>query len=212
MVTAKSRDLLVTRALPALQTFLKERSLRLSEEKTQIVHVTDGFDFLGKTIRKFHGRLIIKPSQKAVKRFLENIRETIKQGHGANAESLIDTLNPKLRGWANQQRTVSAKDTFSYVDHHIWHALWRWTRRQYPEKSSSWRRNLHFPNNGAFRTSRKTSSGQRETLNLYCLSSLPLVRCVKTRSDADPFDPAWTDYFKARQRSSNTIPVRCATY
>ena len=91
----------------------------------QIVHVNDGFDFLGKTIRKFRGRLIIKPAKEAVKRFLADIRETIKKGRGHNAERLIKKLNPKLRGWANQQKTVAAKQTFSTVDYHVWNALWR---------------------------------------------------------------------------------------
>ena len=104
IVTAKSKELLEDRVVPVLQAFLDERGLRLSPEKTRIVQVNDGFDFLGKTIRKFRGRLIIKPAKEAVKRFLADIRETIKKGRGHNAERLINKLNPKLRGWANQQK------------------------------------------------------------------------------------------------------------
>ena len=63
---------------PAVVAFLKERGLELSEEKTRITHIDDGFDFLGFNVRKYAGKLLIKPSKAAVKRFLDDIRELIK--------------------------------------------------------------------------------------------------------------------------------------
>jgi RNA-directed DNA polymerase len=89
--------------------FLKERGLELSEEKTHITHIKDGFDFLGFNVRKYSGKMLIKPSKAAVKRFLDDIRELIKSIATGKTAELIRRLNIKLSGWANYYRHVVAK-------------------------------------------------------------------------------------------------------
>src|SRR5450759_4065024 len=69
--------------------FLKDRGLSLSEEKTKIVHIDENFDFLGWNVRKYDGKLLIKPAKKNVKAFLDNIRETVKENKQATQENLI---------------------------------------------------------------------------------------------------------------------------
>ena len=54
-----------------LVEFLAERGLELSDEKTVITHIDDGFDFLGYNIRKYKGVLLIKPSKKSLKKFMQ---------------------------------------------------------------------------------------------------------------------------------------------
>jgi RNA-directed DNA polymerase len=102
-----------------------ERGLRLSHEKTRIRHLTDGFDFLGQNVRRYgHGKVLLTPSRKNLKTFLDGIREVI---HGAglslSAGELIETLTPKIRGWALYHRHASSGRTFRYVDHQIHQAL-----------------------------------------------------------------------------------------
>ena len=63
IVTGKSEELLREKVLPVIEAFMRERGLRLSEEKTVITHIDSGFDFLGQNIRKYRGKLIIKPSK-----------------------------------------------------------------------------------------------------------------------------------------------------
>jgi len=75
VITGASKEVLETRIKPAVVAFLKERGLELSEEKTRITHIKDGFDFLGFNVRKYSGKMLIKPSKAAVKRFLDDIRE-----------------------------------------------------------------------------------------------------------------------------------------
>lgn len=63
VITSKSKELLITRVIPAVKSFLKQRGLTLSEEKTRIVHIEQGFDFLGQKIRKYNGKFLIKPTR-----------------------------------------------------------------------------------------------------------------------------------------------------
>lgn len=76
IVTADRRDILED-IKHMLTEFLGERGLTLSEEKTLITHISEGFDFLGFNVRKYNGTLLIKPSSKSVKRFTEKLHEVV---------------------------------------------------------------------------------------------------------------------------------------
>lgn len=69
--------------------FLKERGLKLSESKTRITHIAEGFDFLGKHIRKYDGKFLTKPSPENVKTFLSEIKATIGQHLHSPVEKLF---------------------------------------------------------------------------------------------------------------------------
>jgi RNA-directed DNA polymerase len=132
------------RLQPLVTDFLWERGLELSEEKTRITHIEDGFDFLGQHVRKYNGKFLTRPSKKNVKAFLTDIRKVIKDKKAATAYGLIATLNPKIRGWANFHRHAAAKKTFVHVDTAIFKALWRWTRRRHPKKGKRWVKDRYF--------------------------------------------------------------------
>jgi RNA-directed DNA polymerase len=89
---------------PLVEQFLNERGLQLSPEKTCITHIEQGFDFLGQNLRKFDGKLLIKPSKKNMHAFLEKIRGIINANKSTSQEELIHSLNPVIRGWANYHR------------------------------------------------------------------------------------------------------------
>src|SRR5262245_6335384 len=106
---------------PLVEQFMKERGLELSQEKTHITHITNGFDFLGQHIRKYKdGKVLVKPSKKNVKAFLAEIQKPIKENAQATAGNLIVQLNLKIRGWTNYHRHVSSKQTFVKVDNAIY--------------------------------------------------------------------------------------------
>ena len=87
---------------PAIEVFLQERGLLLSEEKTKITHINDGFDFLGFNVRKYsNGKLLIKPAKKSVKSLLDKVRQIVKSNLSSKTEEVMYQLNPVLRGWAN---------------------------------------------------------------------------------------------------------------
>ena len=101
IITSESRETLEREIKPMLVSFLAERGLELSEEKTVITHINDGFDFLGFNIRKFKNVLLTQPSKKSVKKFLDAVRYTIESNKACTQETLIRLLNPKITGWAN---------------------------------------------------------------------------------------------------------------
>ena len=71
IITGTSQELLEKEVKPCVEAFLAERGLELSQEKTKITHISEGFDFLGQNVRKYDGKLLIKPSAKNVKAFLD---------------------------------------------------------------------------------------------------------------------------------------------
>jgi RNA-directed DNA polymerase len=91
IITSSSRELLEEKVKPLVQEFMRERGLGLSEKKTLITHVDDGFDFLGWTARWQGGMLLTKPARKNVKNFLEKIRGTLRQMRTARQEDVIDS-------------------------------------------------------------------------------------------------------------------------
>ena len=144
IITGSSQTLLEKEVKPLVIGFLQERGLELSQEKTKITHIADGFDFLGQNIRKYNGLLLTRPSKKNVKAFLKDIRETIKGHKQATAYGLIALLNPKIQGWANYHRHGASSKTFVRVDWAIEKALWQWAKRRHPKKGTHWIQKRYF--------------------------------------------------------------------
>ncbi len=113
VITGSSKEVLEHEVQPLVEQFLKERGLTLSAEKTLIMHIEDGFDFLGQHVRKYNGKLIIKPSKKNVKAFLEKVRKVVKDHQGTTAGNLILLLNPLIRGWARYHQHVESRENLS---------------------------------------------------------------------------------------------------
>jgi len=210
IVTAGSKELLEQEVLPVIQSFLEERGLVLSQEKTKITHIEEGFDFLGQTIRKFNGKLIIKPAKNNTVSFLSKVRQIIKTNKQATAGNLILQLNPVIRGWANFHRHVVSKRTFGSVDYAIFKALWQWAVRRHPRKGKRWIKDKYFKVYGrrkwVFTGTIPDKNGAQRTVRLFYAAATPIQRHVKIQSQANPYDPQWTAYFTSRQRK---LPITC---
>jgi RNA-directed DNA polymerase len=202
IITGISKEVLEMKVKPAVVAFLKERGLELSEEKTRITCIDEGFDFLGFNVRKYAGKLLIKPAKQAVHRFLNGIRELIKANIATKTEDLIRQLNSKIRGWANYYRHVVAKKTFSHIDHQVFQALIAWIDRRHPNKSVHWKRQRYLRSEGRrnwiFSTKIRDGLGQSTCLDLFQASSVPITRHIKIQAEATPYDPAFIDYFTLR--------------
>ena len=132
VVTADKRETLDDIRL-MLTEFLSERGLSLSEEKTLITNISEGFDFLGFNVRKYNGKLLIKPSTKSIKKMTEKLHEVIFSHKAVAQNVLIDTLNPVITGWGNYFRHVVSKDVFSHIDHILLGQLKHWAFRRHPK-------------------------------------------------------------------------------
>lgn len=210
VVTGESQECLASVVQPWIEQFLRERGLALSSEKTRLVHIAQGFDFLGWNFRKYEVRLpqkqrglklLIKPSRKNAKAFYDKVSSIIGRSLSVPTESLIQTLNPVLHGWARYHRGVVAKETFSKLDHQIFWRLLRWGRRRHPRKSGKWVYETYWRALGSrtvFSGMGTNHEGEPATYALYSLADTPIVRHTKVQADYNPFDPDWEHYGEQR--------------
>jgi RNA-directed DNA polymerase len=205
IATGRSKELLEQEVKPLIEDFMRERGLALSPEKTKITHIDEGFDFLGQNVRKYNGKLLIKPSKANVAAFLQKIRVTIKRMGSIKQEALIGILNPMIRGWANYHQHVVSKATFARVDCEIWRALWRWALRRHQKKRRRWIKERYFHSVGtrhwvfAAETEKCLPDGRCSLKILQRASDIPIKRHRKIEGEANPFDPQWEEYFEERK-------------
>jgi RNA-directed DNA polymerase len=202
VVTGISKEILQTQVRPAIETFLAERGLEPSPTKTSITHVEEGFDFLGQNIRKYDGKLLIKPAKKSIKSLLEKVHELLKRHAASPQQLVIVSLNRVVRGWAMYHRHVVSKECFAGIDARIWRMLWRWAQKRHPNKAQGWILTRYFHRLGrktwAFVTKIETNAGSTYW-QLFQASSVAIRRHVKINSLANPFDPQWDAYFDKRE-------------
>jgi len=184
-----------------LARWLEPRGLTFNEDKTRVVTLEDGFDFLGFNIRRYpNGKLLIKPSKEAVRRIRRRLAAEVKTLHGANAEAVITRLNPIIRGWAAYYRSVVSKEIFSALDHYVWVLTYRWARRAHPNKGKRWVKARYF---AAFHPSRRDHwvFGDRDSGRyLVKFSWTPIVRHRQVKGRASIDDPTLTEYWDRRRR------------
>lgn len=208
VITGISRELLEERVKPALQRFLAERGLNLSESKTKITHIEEGFNFLGQNIRKYRGKLLVTPAKPNIKMLRQKVGEIIRANRGVRADKMIRELNPILRGWANYHRHISAKRCFASLDFDIGKALFTCVRRAHSKKRSSWVKRKYFTNakgEGVFSTRIVDRDGKPCIIELYRMAKTVIQRYIKVRAEAHPYHPAYQEYFERRKCFAWTV-------
>ncbi len=112
-----------------VSSVLASMGLRLSEEKSRVCHIDEGFDFLGWRIQRRARRgqtgktaIYTYPSKKALAAIKDKVRTLTRRAKHRTLADLLRRLNPVLRGWCNYFRHGVCKRTFGYVDHF---AFWR---------------------------------------------------------------------------------------
>lgn len=205
IVTSKTKETLEKEILPLIRGFLSKRGLQLSEEKTVVTHIDDGFDFLGCNIRKYGGKYLCKPSKKNTKAIMAKIRAVIKRNHAAKQENLIGLLNPIIRGWVNSQKYNVSVKAFERMDFEIWRALWRWALRRHKRKGKNWIARRYFHRVGTRNwtfstpTEKKTENGNTVYFPLVYAVDTQIRRFTKIKAEANPFDYEWRQYFEERE-------------
>ena len=209
IVTSNNKEILEDKIKPAIINFLNERGLTLSEEKTKIVHIDEGFDFLGQNVRKYRGKLLIKPAKKSFKAITAKIRSLIKRNKAISSFELIRMLNLIIRGWCNYHRKIISSRVFAKLDWTIFQSIWSWAKRRHKDKSKGWIIRKYFTtkrgNNWTFFGTEKVSKKEN---TLFSAQSTTLARHLKIRNSANPFDKCWNDYFTARKRDGMDIKYR----
>jgi RNA-directed DNA polymerase len=190
-----------------LAGWLTPRGLTFNEDKTRVVSLDDGFDFLGFTVRRQSGKLLIKPSKAALRRIRERLRAEMRALRGANAAMVLVRLNPIIRGWAAYYRTGVSSQAFSALDRYLWRLIYKWAKFGHPNKSKHWIVNRYF---GAFNKSRRDRwvFGDRDSgayRTKFAWTGIVRHRMVKGGSSPD--DPALAQYWADRRRRRVPLPL-----
>jgi RNA-directed DNA polymerase len=131
VVTAPSREVLEGYVIPRLTEFLAGRGLSLSEAKTRIVHISDGFNFLGFNIRRFpNGKLLTQPQMEKVIAHRRRLSQFLRAHRQLPTAEVIRALAPVIRGWCNYYRHGVSKRIFSALDNYVWTIAYKWAKRR----------------------------------------------------------------------------------
>lgn len=199
IVTGDSEEILKDEVKPLIAEFLAERGLTLSEEKTLVTHVDDGFDFLGFNVRRYNGTLLTKPSKDRVKKFTAKIKEVIKRNASSTQHDLIFTLNPIIKGWGEYYQFSAATETYRKVDNAIFQKLWKWCLRRHHNKGLGWIKNRYFHKIGNRDWVFSTEESERDKqCSLISLTNIKIKKYPQLKAAYNPYDPAWEDYTEQR--------------
>ena len=204
IVTAKTPDILNNNIIPVINQFLECRGLSLSKEKTRIVHIEEGFDFLGFNLRKYNGIYLTKPSKDSISSVKKKIKETVQNAYGWSGADLISTLNPIIRGWANYNKRIVAKAAFADLDYFIFQVTFYWTMRKFNRHKRYQAVDRYFRSRSIFRRwifsdVIKTKEGKK----YVCINKMmdtKIQRHIKIKSSANPFLPEYKEYFDNREK------------
>lgn len=117
-----------------LAEWLAPRGLVFNEDKTRVVNLDEGFEFLGFSVRRMSAKLLIKPSKAALRRHRQRLRDEMRSLRGANVATVLRRLVPMVRGWANYYRTVVSSEMFSALDRYLWRLTYKWAKHSHPEE------------------------------------------------------------------------------
>jgi RNA-directed DNA polymerase len=190
-----------------LAAWLAPRGLAFNEDKTRIVRVDHGFDFLGFNVRRYDGKLLIKPSKTAVRRIRQRLRAEMLALRGANAQAVLRTINPIVRGWSAYYRTVVSSQVFDALDNYMWKLTYKWAKHSHPNKPKRWIINRYF---GQFNPARQAKwvFGDRDSgAYLLKFAWTKIIRHQLVGGTSSPDDPALTDYWATRRRRGPPPPM-----
>ena len=200
IVTANSKEI-AEEVQSLISDFLKDRGLELSDEKTTIAHIDEGFDFLGWTFRKFKDKLITKPSKNSIKTLIRKLSTIVlKEGKAHRQVDIIRRLNSIIRGWTNYHNHVAASQTFSYINNTLYLILQKWAKHRHPNKNGWWRLNKywHYKNGKPWLFSTEINS-------LINLRTIKIVRHLKIQMSRNPYIDK--TYFIQRKYRLKTLAV-----
>jgi len=191
-----------------LPLWLTGRGLTLSEEKTRIVHLTEGFDFLGCTIKHYHTpqttrtgfKLLITPSKKATTRKRAELRDEWLRLRGQAVGAVLHTLNPMVRGWVNYYRPVVASETFRRMDNWMHTRALRYAKHTHPTKPYRWLIRRYWGQLNPSRQDRWVFGDKHTGAYLMKFGWVKIARHELVRTTASPDDPSLRDYWWTRRK------------
>ena len=196
------------KVIETLKTWLADRGLQLSDEKTRVVHMTEGFDFLGFNFRHYKSsrtktgwKLLIEPSKKNRLEIRQRLRNEWKSCVGNNVRWILPRLNPIIRGWANYFRVGNSYKTFAALDHFMWRRQACWANRTHPQKNTKWKRRQYWGKMNFMRRDRYVFGDKHTGAYMTKFAWVPIERHTLVVGRHSPDDPALKWYWRDRQLS-----------
>jgi RNA-directed DNA polymerase len=189
-----------------LAEWLEPRGLAFNEDKTTVVSLQEGFDFLGFNVRRYQCKLLIKPSKAALGRIRKRLREELRSLLGSNAQAVIRKLNPIIRGWANYYRTQVSAVAFGKLDYYLWRLTWKWAIRSHQNKPTSWVFAQYFGKFNKARQDRWVFGHRNSGAFMHRFAWTRIVRHEIVKHRASPDDPELADYW-TRRRAKTLLPI-----
>lgn len=186
-----------------LEPYLNKRGLTLAEDKTKITHLKDGFDFLGLNFRIYYKKdgfkTLIKPSKESIKKSRSKISNIYQTMRGTNVDSLLEAVNPVIRGIANFWKPYVSKELFNKMDHYIWKLNLKFLKWLHPNKSKKWIKNKYYPpyDDGKHKDN-WVLTGPKNGLHIEKMSWCPIRRHTMIKFNYSPYDATKSDYFANR--------------
>jgi RNA-directed DNA polymerase len=193
------------KAQETIAIWLAERGLQLSTEKTRIVHLKSGFDFLGFNVRMVATRkkrkgwaLHITPSKRSVLKIKKRLHDEMKALQGHNVAAVIGKLNPIIRGWANYFKTQMSSATFRHLEHYMFQLERRYVDRMHPNKPIYFKQAKYFGKLNPFRNDYSVFGDKATGKYLEKFSWIRIVRHSLVKAAYSPDDPALNWYWDKR--------------
>ena len=184
-----------------LAEWLAPRGLVFNQDKTSIVHLADeGFDFLGFNVRRYRGKLLIKPSKAAIGRIRRRLANEMRGRRGSNAPAVLATIVPITRGWAAYYRGVVSKEVFTALDDYMWKLTYKWANHSHENKPKSWIINRYYGRFNPARQDRWVFGHRDSGAYLPKFAWTQIVRHYMVPGTASPDDPALAQYWADRRR------------
>ena len=183
-----------------LAEWLAPRGLTFNENKTRVVHLDEGCDFLGFNIRRYRGKLLIKPSKAAIRRIRSRLAVEMRTLRGSNAAAVLATIVPIVRGWTAYYRGVVSKKVFTTLDDYMWKLAYKWAKHTHKNKPRAWIVHRYFGKFHPARSDRWVFGNRDNGAYLPKFAWTKIVRHYMVPGTASPDDPALAQYWADRRR------------
>ncbi len=211
IITGANPEILLNEVKPEVEWFLAERGLTLSEEKTKLSHIDDGFNFLGFNVRKFNQKLLIQPQDGKVQSLLEKVRVFLDQHRGISFHVMLLKLNSIVRGWAYAYRHSVAKSRMYYADNRIYFLIRKWLQRECRSKTWAWiakKCRKRIRGRVVYYARYNSAKGDIRIVERFLAGDLPIRYHTKVQGDATPYDVSYTEYFANRKKNRKMAALR----
>lgn len=194
-----------------ISNWLAKRGLTLSDEKTSIKHLSEGFNFLGFNIRQYpventktNWKLLIKPSDESVAKLKARLKQEWLTLKSQDVNTIIRRLNPIIRGWANYFRVAVSSEMFRALDHWMFLRECRYIKRMHPKKNWKWRKERYFGSLNLNSRDIWVFGDKKTGAYLVQFGDINIERHTMVKGTASPDNPDLKQYWENRDKKKAT--------